>query len=250
MFEQKEFNKAFIDVINNMVLLVNKEELQIGKFIGITQKTSYKLIQSIKWSVYFIIILVIMIVSILNLEWDWGDIIMAIIFFTFQQIGMKFIGYSYSFYSIVRNRFMKYQKQLRLITNNSHFHNYININEELRTKTDLVNLKFDYIIKVLKTPLDYIKSFQILGILGIIISILIPLFQDVLASIDLSNYILDILGLIFLIFVLYLSPVILYNKSAGFKGYRKNLRNKLKNLRQIQASNLIDDIQVKTNKNN
>ena len=248
MFEQKEFNKAFIDVINSMVLLANKEELQIGKFIGVTQKTSYKLIQFIKWPVYLIIILAMMVVSILNLEWDWVDLIGVIIFYIFQQIGMRYIGYSYSFYSVVRNRFMKYQKQLKLITNNSHFYNYFNLNEELRTRNDLINQKFDYIIKVLKTPLDYIKSFQILGILGIIISIFIPLFQDILVTINFSNYIFDILGLIFLIFVLYLYPVILYNKSAGFKKYRKNLRNKLKNLRKIQASNLIDDIQIKNNK--
>lgn len=242
MFNQKEFNKALTDVIDSMIFLANKEELKIGKFIGITQKSSYKLVQSIKWVSYFLMILIIIIISILNLEWEWVENIIILIFFIFLQIGIKYIGYSYSFYSVVRSRFNKYQKQLKLITQNSHFHNFIQNNEELKMKNDLVNQKFNYVLKVLKTPLDYIKTFEILGVLGLLVSILIPLFQDLLSSIVISNYLFDILGIVLFILFLYLSPVLIYNKSAGFKEYRKSLREKLKKLRDIQRLNLIEKI--------
>ena len=240
MIDQEKFTTNLQKTIEKMILLANNEEHKIGSFIGVTQKSSYKLFRTIIWPIYFIGILGSLMMPTFNLENDWFEMIIVISFYIIQMLGLKYVKYSHSFYAVVRKRFSKYQKQLKLITNNSNIHNFIKENKELKMKNDLVNQKFDYILRVLKTPLEFVKTIEIVGVISLTISTFISLFQNLQASIVIINNIDNIVAFIILILVLYVSPILLYNRSAGFKDYRKGLRENLNSLRSIQRLNLIE----------
>ena len=106
-----------------------------------------------------------------------------------------------------------------LIINNQNIHNLIQQNKELDTQIRLLNQKIDYIIKVLKSPLGFLKSYQIIGFLSLIIPLLIFLFQNIILSIDTLSYVINLISLVTVYLLLYV-----FSLELNF-GNRKSLES-------------------------
>ncbi len=232
--------KDLIDeTVRILYFMSNSEEYDIGRFIGITQKPAYKILIIIKIFLYAWLLFSFIFLPLMGKKDLIVDEIILTIYFFIQTFSFQYFGYSLSIYSIKRKRFLKYQKQMILIINNRNIHNLIQQNKELDAQIRLLNQKIDYIIKILKTPLDFLKSYQIIGFLSLIIPLLTFLFQNIILSIDILSYVINLITLVIVFLLLYVFPLATFWKQKDFKGYRGKLRENFDKIRRIQSRNIV-----------
>lgn len=237
--DKEELKTVFKEFYDNLLFMENSEEYSIGKFLGITQTRKYKIVLLIKVIIYSYLVFSFIFLPLLKVDDYPLDNSLLLFYAILQILSDNFFGYSLSRYALNRKRFKIYQKQLNLIFNNSNINHYFNENENLRRNFEVIDQKINYILKVLKTPLDYFKTYQVIGILSLIIPILIILFQNIVLSINITLLLTNGGTLVIVLGLLYTFPKMKIWRLKEFKGIRDKLDESLSNLRKIQLRNLI-----------
>ena len=136
-------------------------------------------------------------------------------------------------------------KQLSLILNNSYISKKLQKSLKYKNKLDDLNRKINYYNNAISPVNLYIKRFEVVGFLGIIISIIINIFQNsienfmnYITTIDFYYMILLLLLIFLLIYMYTIEPIREEHKEFEVKELVESDYDRLKNnfevLRKIQ----------------
>jgi len=183
--DQNIFRELINKTLTILFTMANHEEYKIGRFIGFYNEEDYFFSRILKIFTYAILLFsYVFSPSIILIKILFIKEIFLLTFFFIVYIEYKTLNYNLAIYSIKRKRFLRYQKQMNLIINNKNIHLFLSQNKDLSKKIKLISLKIDYIINVLKPPLDLVKKYQFIGFFSLIIPILTYFFQNIILSVD------------------------------------------------------------------
>lgn len=233
--EQKEdFYKTLYGTFNQLLILIDNEEIEIGKFLKIKTQKDYKIINLIRSTIISVIIILFLAYCFVEFDLVFiGNVLISIYFLFVIYIENHFF-YSLSQYQINRKRFISYQQKLNLILNSFYVNKFYKENYENQETFRLINKKINYIADVLKPPWYYIKRYEILAIFSILGNIALYIIQNVDLEIDPKIILESIIALITLCLLLYLYPRISYYRQKQFLGVRNLLEEKLNHLNKLQ----------------
>jgi len=228
---EDKFMKNLSIVFEKLNKFQDKEEFELNKFLkskGEHHYTFWILLQ-------IIVILSAIIFSILTNIIEGGFYlfyILLLIMIIFNDIQNRMNKtFNKGYYRFVKNKkFLKeFENFLRLIFYNSHFRKTEEYNN-LNKLYILLKERADNYGELISPYMDYLKRFEFIAILGLIISYFYPLFQPSIMISFLYNHWLDLIVALILILGVFIHPYITRRKDETIIKVQSELREDLEKL--------------------
>ena len=223
------FKKHLIIVLETLERFLDIEELELINFLKSKREYHYYF-----WIILqALVIISAIIISILTniIEGEFYLIYIILLIMTFfndiqDRVNKTFNKGQYRY--IKNKKFLKeYEGFLRLVFYNSHFRKF-NEFSNYNKNHHLFKERSDNYRKIINPYMDYIKRFEFIAILGIVISYFYPLFQlSVMINFIFVHW-LDLIIAIILILGLFIHPFITRRKDETIITIQSKLRENLK----------------------
>ncbi|MFW9880459.1 MAG: hypothetical protein ACFFG0_45910 [Candidatus Thorarchaeota archaeon] len=206
---QDKLNEKLLSIIEKLDKFMDREELELSKFLISKEKHHYFFWIAFQITVFTIGIILSILTNIIEEEFYFLYVLLLVIYiFNYIQSKMN-DSFNKGHYRFVKNKsfLKKYKNLLSLIL----FNSYFRTNEHfpnLEEKINLFGKRVDTYKGILSHYLDYLKKFEFIAILGIIISYFYPLFQPSVMFSFFYEHSLDMIIAALLILGLFVYPFI------------------------------------------
>ena len=234
------FNEKFNEIYDFLGDILDYEEIRLIEFIDLKQKLGYN-----KFIIFEVVIFIIafifnlMTFTFLQFKYYFWFLIIVFIFRDTQYITEILFRKGYLRYKVVKKIISNYQLQLKILLNN-------NLNQKIHKDIDTLRERFSKIDQRINAyniaipPFySYIKNVELVGFLGILITILIFIMQGYIYEIvPVRINILDLIISFGVIYLFFISPTLQkqkeYKEKQLFKTIYTKIDQDLKKLREIQ----------------
>ena len=238
--DKEIFHEKFNEICDFLFDILDYEEIRLIEFLDLKHKFSFN--KFIIFEVFIFIIAFIfglMTFTFLQFEYYYWFLILLFLFRDTQYISELIFRKGYLRYKVVKKIISNYQLQLRILLNSNLNQKIYKDIDTLRERFSILDQRISYYNIAIPPFYSYIKNIELVGYLGILITILIFIVQGYIYEITpVRINIVDLVFSFIAIYVFLISPTLQkqkeYKEKQLFKTIYSKIDQDLKKLREIQ----------------